>query len=161
MYAQDGGSGEFIDPATADSSASGISPTNMFGANPLYINESLVAGESAGIPGFQSTFGSISSPAPMASVSPSWWDTIKNEATSAFGATEDDIKTVYGGLKDVTKTVYGDASSAVGTVFNDVTSPVKDAANATYWYTILAVIVVGGVLYFMGKSGVLKVNAVV
>lgn len=109
------------------------------------------------LPGLETTSAAIS-PAPPITTAQSIWDTIKNDSYSAMGAVETGVKNVYGGIKDITKTVYQDVSSGVGTVYDDVAAPVEKAATSTYWYLILGVIVIGGVLYFAGKSGALKIS---
>ncbi len=131
----------FVNPNTADNGASGIQSTQMFQQSPLFLNESLVAGESAGIPGLGSTTTLDVPSAPIASVDNSWWSTIKSDMSSAVAAVETFDKNIYTGVKDVTKTVYGDVSSGVGTVFDDVTKPITSVLTGTYWYLILAVVV--------------------
>lgn len=84
------------------------------------------------------------------------WDSITNFSESTVRQTETLARDVYGGLKDITKTVYGDARSAVGTVIDDVTEPLGSTVKNLYWYMILGLIVVGGVVYFAGKSGAIN-----
>lgn len=98
---------------------------------------------------------------PITGGNSSFWDTIKNDASSAVSIVETGAKNAYGGIKDVTKTVYGDLSSGVGTVVDDVTRPVANAEKTVYWYLIGGVVVLLGGIYFIGKTGAFKVNAVV
>lgn len=111
--------------------------------------------------GLESAATADTAPPPIAGGQSSFWDTIQTDAASAVRGVETGIKNAYGGLKDVTKTVYGDVSSGVGTVVSDVTTPVANAEKSLYWYLIGAVVVIGGVIYFAGKSGAVHVNAVV
>lgn len=158
-YPQDG-SGGYVDPATSEGSTSNVLDTGMFSLSPIFLKGSLIAGESGGVPGFESTSGATSSAPPITSAS-SWWDNVKNEMGSVVTSVENYEKGIYNGVKDITKTVYSDASSAVGTVYADVSSPVTSALTSTYWYAIGAVVVLGAVIYFAGKSGALKVNAII
>lgn len=96
--------------------------------------------------------------APLITTAQSIWDTIKQDSISAVNAVETGVKNVYGGIKDVTKTVYTDVKSGVGTVADDVTHPVAEATKTTYWYLLLGIIVVAGGLYFVGKSGAVRVS---
>lgn len=110
-------------------------------------------------PGFETTPQAVSTPPPV-TTGAGWWDTIKNDAAGAVGWAEDEAKNAYGGVKNVASTVYGDISSGVGTVYDDVARPVESALTATYWYTIFAVVVLGGVIYFAGKSGALRISGI-
>lgn len=147
------GSGGYVNPSTADGEATNSILSNMFSVSPLFIRSDLVAGEAGGIPGFETTYNSVSKVPPITSAS-SWWDEIKSDMSSA-------VSSVYGGAKDITKTVYGDISSGIGTVYDDVSAPVKDAATSYYWYMILGVVVVGVLVVAVAKSGAVKVNAIV
>lgn len=110
--------------------------------------------------GLESTAGA-SQPAPLMTSHPSLWEEIKQDSLSAVRMVETGAKNVYGGIKDITKTVYGDVESGVETVVGDVAKPVQGAIDNAYWKIILAVVVLGGALYYIGKSGALKVNAIV
>lgn len=161
MYAIDEQSGGYVNPATADSPPSNIIDTGMFKPSPFFFRSGLVAGESGGVPGFESTSAAAAMPPMISSASPSWWDSIKNDMGQAVQAIEDAPGALYTDFKGITKTVYGDISSGVGTVFKDVTTPVAEAATSYYWYAILGLIVVAGGIYFIGKSGAVRVHAVV
>jgi len=106
--------------------------------------------------GFETTVGAAQ-PEPHISTLQSVWNEIKQDSNSAISSVESGVKTVYGGIKDVTKTVYGDVANAAGTVADDVTKPIR----TTYTYAVVGVIILFAGFYFLGKSGVLKVNAVV
>jgi hypothetical protein len=104
-------------------------------------------------PGFRSTLASISPP-PKISTAESIWSTIKQDSQSALAWTEKEAQSVYQGSKNVISTVYHDVAEGVGTVAYDATAPVR----ATYWYLILGLVVVAGGLYFIGKTGAIKVS---
>lgn len=161
MYAIDRQAAGFISADTADEVPANTMDTGMFSASPLFLKSDLVAGESSGIPGFESTSAASSSPPPISSASSSWWDSIKNDMGRVVQAAEDLPGVLYTDAKGITKTVYGDISSGVGTVFNDVSSPLANAATSYYWYALLAVGVVLAGVYFIGKTGSFKVNAIV
>ncbi len=93
-------------------------------------------------PGFESTVASISAPPAIATVSPSIWNTIKQDSQSALTWTENEIKAGYSTGK-----------SAVSTVVSDVTAPVTGAVKTIYLYAILGVIVLAGAIYFIGRGG--------
>lgn len=159
--AQFDGSGGYLDPISADGYVSGISDTGMGRLHPIYLRESLIAGESGGLPGFESTSAAVSKGAPVSSIVSEWWDNIKNDMNQVVNVVETETKNAYGGIKDLTKTVYNDVSSGVGEVFDDVTHPVETALSGLYWYAIVGVIVIAGAVYFMGKGGAIKVHAIV
>lgn len=106
--------------------------------------------------GLESTVNSISPP-PQISTAQSWWGAVKQDAQSATAWAENEAVNLYQGGKTVVSTVYSDVSSGVGKVTSDVTAPVRQ----TYWYILLAVVVVAGALYYIGKGGAVKVNAIV
>ena len=108
-------------------------------------------------PGFESTTASVSNAPKLASVNQSWWETIKQDSQSALQWTESEIQAGYNGTKNVVGTVYRDVAGGVGTVVGDATAP----ARQVYWYILLAVVVVAGGIYFIGKGGAVKVHAVV
>lgn len=78
------------------------------------------------------------------------WGSIKQDSQSALSWTEGEISGAYNTTK-----------GAVSTVVGDVTAPVAGALKSVYWYAIIAVIVVAAGLYFVGKGGAVKVNAIV
>lgn len=152
------GSSEFISPDSTENPLSNTINTGMFDPSPLFIKSHLVVGESGGVPGFESASAAVSEPPPITTAS-SWWGKIKNDMGSAFGEFAAIEKNIYGGIKDITKTVYTDLSSGAGAVYDDVSGPVASAVTSAYWYAIIAVVVIGGVIYFAGKSGALKLSA--
>lgn len=154
----DGTAGTFMDPSLADSSGGVVSPTGQFNLNALFLKSSLVVGESSGIPGLGGTDAAVSDSPLLSSVSPSWWDSIKNSASGVISKAESIEKSIYTEAKDVTKIVYGDVRDAAGTIYDDVSKPISGFISGTYWYAILAVVVLGGVIYFAGKSGALRVS---
>lgn len=111
-------------------------------------------------PGFQSTQAAIQ-PAPQITnaqaPSPtggSLWDSMKSEMGKVISTVETDTE-------NGVKSVYGLGKSAVSTVVGDVTAPIANAATSIYWYALIAVVVVAGAIYFIGKGGAVKVNAIV
>jgi hypothetical protein len=100
-------------------------------------------------PGFESTVGSVSSPPPISTID-KIWGTIKSDASAAVGFTESEIKAGYQTTK-----------SAVGTVVGDVANPLANTAKSIFWYAIVAVVVIAGGIYFIGRGGAVKVNAIV
>lgn len=154
-------SGGYIDAATSDNVPTNTINTGMFNLSPLFLKDSLIGGESGGIPGFESTSAAGQMPPPISSASPSWWDSIRNDMGQAVQAIENAPGTLYTDAVGITKTVYGDVSSGVGTVFNDVSAPIANAAQNYFWYAMVALVVVAGGLYFVGKGGAIKVNAIV
>ena len=107
-------------------------------------------------PGLESTTASVSDPAPISTVD-KIWNTIKSDSSSAVNYIEQAPGALYSGTKSAISTIYTDVASGVSTVANDVTSPLR----STYWYLIVAVVVIAGALYFIGKGGAVKVNAIV
>lgn len=111
---------------------------------------------SAPPPGFESTTGSVASP-PQISTIDSLWNTIKQDSQSAIAWTEKEASNTFTGAKNL-------ASSAVSGVESVAMAPVnyvESGVKSVYWYAILAVVVIGGVIYFAGKSGAIKVHAIV
>lgn len=159
-YAIDDSAG-YISPSTADSTPTNTMDTGMQAVSPIFLREDLISGESGGIPGFETTSAAATAPPPVTSISSNWWDTIKNDMGQIVTAVENAPGTLYTDVKGITKTVYGDVSSGVGTVFKDVSAPIANAATSYYWYAIIALVVVAGGLYFVGKGGAIKVNAIV
>lgn len=79
------------------------------------------------------------------------FDDIKNDS---YGA----LQTAYDSGKKAIGTLYDDVAHGVGNVYDDVTKPLETALDNVYWKIILAVVVVGGALYFVGKTGAVKVS---
>lgn len=96
------------------------------------------------------TTDAAAGPAPSISSFQNFTDSIKSDATNLLGGAEGAIKSGYSTIK-----------GAVGTVVGDVTDPLASAAKTYFAYAMVAIIIVGGVLYFAGKSGALKINAIV
>lgn len=86
------------------------------------------------------------------------WGAIKQDSSGLLHGIGDAGKNAYGGISDITKTVYGDVKSAAGTVYDDVSKPLSGIIGSAYTYIIVAVVVLGGVIYFAGKSGALRVS---
>lgn len=101
-------------------------------------------------PGLEGTSGAVSDSPIMTSLG-NFLGTVEDYTVNI-------VKGGYEGVKNVTKTVYDDVKSGVGTVVGDVTSPLGSLLDKTYWYLIGAVIIVGGVVYFAGKSGALRIS---
>lgn len=98
-------------------------------------------------PGLESTQGAVSTFDALFPEITYVWDAIKRNSESAADYLEQGVKDAYSATKNV-----------VGTVYDDVTKPLSDAVDNAYWKVLLAVIVVGGALYFIGKTGAVKVN---
>lgn len=111
-------------------------------------------------PGLETTTASIS-PAPAISTAQSFWDVIAQDSRGALNWVEEEGSAAASGVKNAVVSGYGGVKSAVGTVVADVTSPVASALDNVYWKIIIAVVVIGGALYFIGKGGAVKVNAIV
>lgn len=75
------------------------------------------------------------------------WNSITTFAESAGNTLESGIKGAYGKVKE-----------AAGTVYDDVSSPVSSAFDNIYWKVIIAAVVVGGVIYFAGRSGAVRIS---
>lgn len=97
-------------------------------------------------PGLETTSGAISSFNLFPDVT-AVWDVVKRNSESAADYVEQGIETLYGKGKQ-----------AVGTVYDDLTKPLSSAVDNVYWKIILAAVVIGGVVYFAGKGGAIKVN---
>lgn len=135
--------GDFI-PGVTDSPASlpmGFPEDNQSSAPP---------------PGFETTTGSVAAP-PQISTIDSLWNTIKQDSQSTIAWTEQEASNTFTGAKNLAKSAVSGVESAGSGAVDFVESGVK----SVYWYTILAVVVIGGVIYFAGKSGAIKVNAIV
>lgn len=98
-------------------------------------------------PGLESTQGAVSTFDALFPEITYVWDAIKRNSESAADYLEQGVKDAYSATKNVVSTVY-----------DDVTKPLSDAVDNAYWKVLLAVIVVGGALYFIGKTGAVKVN---
>lgn len=98
-------------------------------------------------PGLESTQGAVSFVDSLFPDVSMVWDAVKRNSESAADYAEQAIGAAY----DKTK-------GAVGTVYDDLTKPLSSAIDNAYWKIILAAIVVGGVIYFAGKGGAIKVN---
>ena len=98
-------------------------------------------------PGLETTQGAVSTMDYLFPEVSYVWDAVKRNSESAADYVEQGIKDAYGATKN-----------AIGTVYDDVTKPLSSAVDNVYWKVILAAVVVGGVIYFAGKSGAVKVN---
>lgn len=85
-------------------------------------------------------------------------DEIASGFNTGIGAVENVFTDIYAGGKKVVGTVYSDVKGGVSTVVGDVASPVSSTLKTTYWYLILGVVVIAGGLYFIGKTGAVKVS---
>lgn len=112
--------------------------------------------------GFESAMLADSEDSPLISSLQGYWDDIKANSYGAVTHVEDAVKNAYGGIKDITKTVYGDLANGVGTVVDDITTPARGMLTGfldnVYWKTVLGVVVIGTALYFIGKTGAVKVK---
>ncbi len=95
------------------------------------------------VPGLDHTQFAVSDP-PLISTLQEMWKAFK----------EDPVEFVKYGLGES----YEGTKDAVQTVVKDVVEPIQDQAKTTYWYILLAVVVVAGGIYFIGKGGAIKAN---
>lgn len=100
-------------------------------------------------PGFETTTAAIQ-PAPPISTVDKIWNSIKQDSQSALSWTEGAVKSTYETGK-----------SAVSTVAGDIAHPVENAAQGIFWYAMIGVVIIAGAIYFIGKGGAVKLNAVV
>lgn len=112
-------------------------------------------------PGFETT-SAADQPSPVMSTIQSIWGTIKQDSLGAATTVEN---AVTGEVSNAYNSVTNAATNAVSSVVNKATAAVTGVENkvtgtltSVYWYAILAVVVIGGVLYFGGKSGALRVG---
>ncbi len=109
--------------------------------------------------GFESTLGSIQDPPQIASSSV--WDRITGTADTAVGWLETVDKQLGASVINTVKKDYDLVKGGATQVIGDVASPIQSSLNSTYWYLIVGIIVIAGALYFIGKGGAIKVNAIV
>ena len=102
------------------------------------------------LPGLEGADAAIEG-TPILSSIQSTFDKITSDS---YGA----LQSVYDSGKKAIGTLYDDVAHGVGNVYDDVTKPVTSLLDNVYWKVILAVVVVGGALYFIGKGGAVKVN---
>lgn len=100
-------------------------------------------------PGLESTVGSVSNP-PAISTATGVWEKVKQWDLAAGDWIVNAVKKDYALVK-----------GGVSTVAGDVVAPIEEKATSTYWYLLLGVVVIAGAIYFIGKSGAVKVNAIV
>lgn len=103
-------------------------------------------------PGLEGTQG-YKQPGPPISSVDSLWTKIKSNSLGA-------ISTLEKTAQDLVTGAYDEVKSGVSTVASDIAAPVKNALTSTYMYLLLGVVVVGGVIYFAGKSGALRISKV-
>lgn len=107
----------------------------------------------APIPGMQNTDGALT-PAPPISTVDKIWGAIKSDSQGALSWVESSAS----GATQSVESALGTAVSATKAGVADLTKGVTSGLNSIYWYLILAVIVLGGVIYFAGKSGAVGVR---
>jgi len=107
-------------------------------------------------PGFESTLG-VEEGMPLITSIQGVWDSVKSNASGLVGAVEHGVEGVYETGKKAVKSVYGDVSGGVGKVFGDISNPLTSTLKTGFWYALLGVVVLGGVVYFVGKSGAVRV----
>lgn len=91
--------------------------------------------------GFDGTQAAVQS-APAISSAQSIWDKIKTDASSAIDYVESAPGKVIGAAESESNSILQNAENAVA-------APLK----STYMYLLLGLVVLGGVLYFVGKGG--------
>lgn len=97
-------------------------------------------------PGLESTQGAVSNFNLFPELTFAW-DQITRNSESAADYLQQGIESAYGTVK-----------KGLGTVYDDISAPVTSAVDNLYWKIIIAAVVVGGVVYFAGKGGAIKVN---
>ncbi len=95
------------------------------------------------VPGLDHTQFAVSDPPVISTLQEMW---------KAFSS--DPVEFVKYGLGQTHEGV----KDAVTTIVKDVVDPIQDQAKTTYWYILLAVVVVAGGIYFIGKGGAIKAN---
>jgi hypothetical protein len=157
----------------ADSNLPDSSPLNVPGSSAgALAGGGGVMAEDDGMPSLNPTG---ENPVSSAAVDPSgssstqsWYSSIESGVSGVVAGVENVAsKTVSAAVSGI-ETGYGAAKSAAGTVLSDVESGTTSAINtalapakSVFLYLLLGVAVVGAVIYYAGKSGALKVNAIV
>lgn len=82
------------------------------------------------------------------------WDSVSQNSLGAFS---------WAGqkAKGLVTSSYGLLKEGVSEVLEDVTTPLSSGLKTYYWYLLGGLIVVGGVLYFAGKGGAIRVTKAV
>lgn len=100
--------------------------------------------------GFLGAQAALSNNPQITSAQGGLWDSVKNDMGSAIDWVEKAPGTLWASTKSGVSDIATGAENLASSAENAVTAPLK----ATYFYILLAVVVVGGVLYYIGKSGV-------
>ena len=86
--------------------------------------------------------GATVADAPQVGTIQNIWNTIKSESEGAIQTAE-----------NLVASGYDTAKNAAGTVLSDVEKPVQGVLTGVYWYAVIAVVVIAGALYYVGKGG--------
>jgi hypothetical protein len=79
---------------------------------------------------------------------------VESALSQAASDTKSAVIGTYGVVKSVVSTVGNDVLSGAGAVVDTASKPI----NKLYWGLIIGVAVLGGVIYFAGKSGAVHAN---
>lgn len=112
------------------------------------------------VPGINQTYSNQNPPPPI-STWDSIWNTVKNDAGIVKTDALYGVQSVYSGAKSVIGTVASDVSGGVASTFTTLTKPLTSLATNGIMMILLAVVVIGGVLYFIFSTGGVHVNAIV
>lgn len=142
-----GNSSQLPDPGSADffgvtDPSRGLPSTDPTGSNPL-----------------------VSVPDPTPSVHSGFLDSVENVASSALDSVESGASSVFHGAASLGGSVLDTAGSAIKTgysagktVVGDVVTGVEGVASFGVNQIVLVIAVVGIALYFVGKTGAIKVS---
>lgn len=89
---------------------------------------------------------------PMLSSVQGIWNTITTDSESAYQW----FVTPQG--ENPISFLYGKGKEAISTVVDDIAKPAGNLLEGVYWKLLLAVVVIGGVVYFAGKSGAVRIS---
>lgn len=103
--------------------------------------------------------GAVTQSLPDTNAEPGFFGKIGAELKQDFswGQLASDVDVIKSGVVSG----YDTAKSAVTTVVTDIGTPVENALSSIYTRVIIIVVVLGGVIYFAGKSGALRVSKIV
>ncbi len=103
--------------------------------------------------------GVVTSSLPETNAEPSFFSKLGSELKDDFSWDQlsKDVDVVVGGVKSG----YETTKNVVSTVAGDIEKPISGILDNLYWRVIIVVVVLGGVIYFAGKSGALRVSKIV
>lgn len=125
---------------------------------PTYSN--VPSQSSPSLPGINTTYAD-NQPSPTYTTSQSVWDEVKQFGSDFGEGLSDAVKSGYDTVAGGINTVVQDAAGGIARATTTLAKPVEDVTSFGVTQIILVVAVIGAAVYFMGKSGGLRVNAVV